>query len=209
MERRERSRLMVLEGGLGAGKTTVKEGLARELGEEWRFYREPGGTEFGEKIRDAVQDNHGYEVTPLGAFLAYSAARANLIAQEVLPILNEGGKVILDRFWYSSYAYQGGGEGVDKELIVALSARVVRGLEPDLILHFDLDPEKGMERKVGCDDADRYDLKKRSFHEKCREAYFELAERYPDRWRTIDASQTPDKVLQDSLEVMEEFGLWR
>lgn len=207
-EREIGGRLVVLEGGLGAGKTTVKKGLVEKLGDEWRFYREPGGTAFGEKIRDAVQGNHGYEVDSLAAFLAYSSTRANLIAEEVLPILNQGGRVVLDRFWYSSYAYQGGGEGVDKELIVALSAKVVRGLEPDLILHFDLDPEKGIERKTGCDDTDRYDLKKQAFHERCRKAYLELAEKYPDTWRRIDASQTPDKVLQDSLKVMEEFGLW-
>lgn len=207
MKERETGCLVVLEGGLGAGKTTVKTELRGKLS-DWSFFREPGGTGFGELVREAVQGNYDYDVDPLASFLAYSAARANLIASEVLPVLNEGGNVLLDRSWYSSYAYQGGGEGVNKEFIVALSTRVVRGIEPDLILHYDSKPELGIERKTGCEDADRYDMKKLEFHEKCREAYLELSEEHADTWRIIDASQSADKVLQDSLEILEEFGLW-
>lgn len=175
MVEKERGHLVVLEGGLGAGKTTVKKGLEKNL-KGWKFLREPGGTGFGEIMREGVQGNHGHEVDPLASFLGYSASRANLIALEVLPALNEGTNALLDRFWYSSYAYQGGAEGVKKELILAVSAEVNRGLEPSLVLHYDLMPEIGKKRKDNCEDADRYDKKEVEFHHKVREAYMELAE---------------------------------
>lgn len=208
MKERDRGKLVVLEGGLGAGKTTVKEGLIKELS-DWRVLREPGGTGFGEIMREGVQGNHGHEVDPLASFLGYSASRANLIALEVLPALEEGVNVLSDRFWYSSYAYQGEAEGVDKELILSVSAKVCRGIEPDLVLHYDLLPEIGMSRKEGCDDVDRYDRREADFHQRVRQGYLELAEKFPGIWRTIDASQNADKVLQDSLVVLEEFGLLR
>jgi len=206
MKEREKGHLIVIEGGLGAGKTTVKKGLEKEL-KDWKFLREPGGTGFGEMMREAVQGDHQHEVDPLASFLSYSASRANLVALEILPAINEGTNVLLDRFWYSSYAYQGEAEGVEKEFILAVSARVSRGLEPDLVLHYDLMPEIGKKRKSGCDDVDRYDKREIEFHCKVRKAYMELSEMYPDIWRTIDASQKADKVLQDSLEILEEFGL--
>jgi len=206
MTEKERGRLVVLEGGLGAGKTTVKKGLEKSL-KGWKFLREPGGTGFGEIMREGVQGNHGHEVDPLASFLGYSASRANLVALEILPALDEGTNVLLDRFWYSSYTHQGEGEGVEKEFILAVSVRASRGLKPDLVLHYDLMPEIGKERKSGCDDVDRYDKREMEFHHKVRESYMELAGKYSDIWRTIDASQEPDKVLQDSLEILDEFGL--
>lgn len=200
---------MVAEGGSGVGKTTAVEGITREL-EGWRFFREPGGTVFGEAVRNAVQDHKDWEIDPLAALFGYSASRANLINNEIIPVLQDvkpGKGVFLDRYWFSTLAYQGAGDGVDREVIMAVSRIATRGLMPDLVLHFDLLPELAMKRKLGCVDADRYDLKELEFHKRVREAYLDLSVKYPDFWRVIDASQSREKVLSDSVAVLREFGL--
>lgn len=200
----ERGSFVVLEGGVGAGKSTVLNGLRRELS-DWDFYREPGGTPFGERVREAVQGRHGYGIDKYAALFAYSAARANLIRGVVIPRLEKGHSVILDRYWYSTYTYQGA-EGVSKPIIWAVSMLATRRLKPNLVLHYDLLPEFGKERKEGAGDTDRYDVKDLEFHRKVQANYHQLRRLYPGIWRTIDASQTPEEVLQDSLKILRGFG---
>jgi len=199
----ERGGFVVLEGGAGAGKSTVLNGLRQEL-PDWDFYREPGSTPFGEMIREAVQGIHGHGVDRYASLFAYSAARANLVRRVIIPRLEKGHHVLLDRYWYSTYAYQGA-EGVSKPIIWAVSMLATQRLKPDLVLHYDLLPELGKERKRGRDDADRYDIKNLEFHKKVRANYLQLGKLYPGIWRTIDASQAPRKVLEDSLKVLREF----
>lgn len=204
-----RKPFLVAEGGSGVGKTTAVEGIKKEL-VDWKFFREPGGTIYGEAVREAVQSHREWEIDPLAALFGYSASRANLVNTEVLPILEDrkpGKGVFLDRYWFSTFAYQGSGEGVDREIIVAVSKIATKGLLPNLVLHFDLLPELAMQRKAGCTDADRYDLKELEFHKRVRDAYLELSLMYPDFWRVIDASQTKEAVLSDSLAVLREFGM--
>ena len=199
---------VVAEGGSGVGKTTAVDGIKREL-TDWRFFREPGGTKFGEAVRSAVQDFHDWEIDPIAALFGYSAARANLVNTEVLPILDgakPGKGVFLDRYWFSTYAYQGS-EKVDREIIVAVSKIATKGLLPDLVLHFDLMPEIAMSRKSTCADADRYDVKELDFHRRVRDAYLELSVKFPDFWRVIDASQSKEQVLVDAVSTLREFGM--
>jgi len=199
---------IVVEGGSGSGKTTAIEGIRPNL-VDWKFFREPGGTDFGELMRVAVQETHGIEIDPMASFMAYSAARANLINCEVIPIL-EGLKqakgVLLDRYWFSSYAYQGT-EKVDKAIILNVSKVATHGLMPGVVLHYDLAPELAILRKTGCSDIDRYDMKELAFHSRVRDAYLELSVKYPDIWKVIDASQSKEKVLCDSLAILRERGL--
>lgn len=200
---------VVAEGGSGVGKSTAVEGITKQL-EGWRFFREPGGTVYGEAVRNAVQDHKDWEIDPLAALFGYSASRANLVNTEIIPILQgvkPGKGVFLDRYWFSTMAYQGAGEGVDREIILAVSKIATKGLMPDLVLHFDLLPELAMKRKSGCADADRYDLKEFEFHKRVRDAYLELSVKYPDFWRVIDASQSKEKVLADSIATLNEFGM--
>lgn len=199
---------VVAEGGSGAGKTTAVNGLKEEL-VGWQFFREPGGTKYGEAVRDAVQQHPEWEIDPLAALFGYNSARANLVNIEVIPILEglrPGKGVFLDRYWFATFAYQGS-EKVDREIIVAVSKIATRGLLPDLVLHYDLLPELAVNRKVGCTDMDRYDMKELEFHRRVRDAYLELGVRYPDFWRTIDASQSKEKVLCDSMKILSEFGM--
>ena len=199
---------VVAEGGSGVGKTTAVDGIKKEL-VDWKFFREPGGTVFGEAQRDAVQEHKDWEIDPIASLFSYCASRANLVNIEVIPVL-EGTKpgkgVFLDRYWFSTYAYQGS-ESVDREIIVAVSKIATKGLLPNLVLHYDLLPELAMQRKSGCADADRYDMKELEFHTRVREAYLELSVKYPDFWRTIDASQSKEKVLADSLRILNELGM--
>ncbi len=203
-----RKPFVVLEGGSGCGKTTVSRGLVNNLA-GWKYFREPGGTEFGDLMREAVQQRTDIEVDPLAAGMAYGASRANLVNLEILPVLDglkEGLGVLLDRYWFSSYAYQGS-EQVDREIIVTINKIATKGLMPDLVLHYDLLPELAMMRKSGASDIDRFDMKDIEFHRRARDAYLELSHKYRDIWQVVDASQSPNAVLLDSLEAMRQRGL--
>lgn len=198
---------VVVEGMSSSGKSTAVRGMDEYL-VDWVKVREPGGTEFGDLIRTVVQQTEfGHPVDPLAAFLGYSASRAQLVSEVIMPQLVDGKNVISDRWWYSSYAYQGGGEGLDRGFIRAVSLKVTRGLVP-LTLFFDLVPEVVLERRGAKDDLDRYDLQAIDFFARVRQAYLELGEQV-DHWRVIDASQSRDKVVQDCLEVLCEYGLVR
>lgn len=137
---------VVVEGMSSSGKSTAVRGMDKYL-VDWVKVREPGGTEFGDLIRTVVQQTEfGHPVDPLAAFLGYSASRAQLVSEVIMPQLVDGENVISDRWWYSSYAYQGGGEGLDRGFIRAVSLKVTRGLVP-LTLFFDLVPEVVLERR--------------------------------------------------------------
>ncbi len=215
-ERIERKgKFFVMEGGPGSGKSTQLSLLAKELGKKWVYYREPGSTVFGEFMRTAVQSRLGgegdpYPVHSYAALFAYSAARANLIRLKVIPALQEGRNVGLDRYWYSTYAYQGA-EGVSKVLIYAVSLIATRGLQPNLVLHYDLLPQIGIERKNKDydSDKDRYDVRKLEFHEVVRANYHQLKFLYPGIWEVIDASKSIDEVKADSLRMLKKHGLLR
>lgn len=199
---------VVLEGGSGSGKTTVIESLKKKF-TDFSFLREPGGTDFGELMRKAVQQTEGIEIDPMASFLAYSASRANLVAYEILPRLrgekvSEG--VFLDRYWYSSYAYQGS-ERVDRATIMQISKLASKGVEPLRAIYFDLDPAIAMERKSGCGDVDRYDQKEFEFHQKVREAYWELVKGSPELWRVVDASESREEVWEQTLGILAEIGI--
>lgn len=206
----ERGKFVVLEGGSGCGKSTQFLYLLDLLSEEknWSHTREPGRTIFGEKIRYLVQDEKDKKMSihPYAALFAYSASRANLIRGFVIPQINSGGNVLQDRYWFSTFAYQGA-EGVSKPVIWLVSAIATRMLKPDLVIHYDVLPEIGMQRKMDAIDSDRYDEMQLEFHRKVRKNYFQIRKFYPGIWRTIDASQTREKVFEDTKRVLSEFSI--
>ncbi len=197
----KRGKLIVVEGGVGCGKTTQLNLLKKDLKKGWEFYREPGSTEFGERVRDAVQGLHNYEVEEYAAMFGYSAARANLIRGLIIPKLKKGINILLDRYWYSTYAYQGS-NGASKKIIEKVSKIATDNLKPDLVLFFDLDPKIGMARKDGKEDADRYDVKEIAFHNKVRRSYHELGKKIGWRWKRIDASKPIDEIHNEVLELL-------
>ena len=187
--------LITVEGLDGAGKTTLITALAREL--EATVLREPGGVELSERIRELVADP-GLHVDPRAEALLYAAARAQLVAEKLQPLLAAGETVLLDRFVDSSLAYQGGGRELGVEEIRALNAFGTGGLTPDRTLLLRIDPHAGLGRIAGRE-ADRLESAGGEFFARVAQTYDELAAAEPDRFVVIDASEPPDAVLNAAL----------
>jgi dTMP kinase len=200
-------RLITVEGLDGAGKTTLVAGLTRELaarGRELLVLREPGGVELSERIRELVKDPD-LAVDPRAEALLYAAARAQLVAEQLVPLLESGQWVLLDRFVDSSLAYQGAGRGLGVEAIRSLNELATGGLRPDRTLLLRIDPAVGRER-IGGRDPDRLEREPAEFFAAVAAAYDELAAAEPDRIAVLDAAQPPDRVLADALAAIGDVG---
>ncbi len=211
---RSHRRFVSLEGGEGAGKTTVlhalRDALQRE-GAEVVNTREPGGTPLAEMIRALLLDPAHEPPAAETELLLMFAARAQHVRETILPALGRGAWVISDRFTDSSYAYQGGGRGLDVGLIAELERRVV-GLQPGLTLLLDVDVAQGRERTRGRDLAtgangpDRIERERDEFFERVRATYRARATAEPARFRVIDASQPAATVAADAAA---QLRAWR
>jgi dTMP kinase len=192
--------LITVEGLDGAGKTTLVAGLSaalEERGERVVVLREPGGVEVSERIRDLLKDP-ALNIDPRAEALLYAAARAQLVAQELRPLLESGTTVVLDRFVDSSLAYQGAGRGLGVEEIRTLNAFGTAGLTPDRTLLLRVDPATGLGRIAGRA-ADRLEREDAAFFAAVAAAYDALAAAEPARFAIIDAAQSPESVLADAL----------
>jgi dTMP kinase len=188
--------LITVEGLDGAGKTTLIAGLADAL-DSAVVLREPGGVEVAERIRALLADP-SLEIDPRAEALLYAAARAQLVAEQLRPLLAEGTTVLLDRFVDSSLAYQGAGRGLGVEEIRALNAFGTGGLVPDRTLLLRIDPAAGLGRIAGRP-ADRLEQAGDAFFAAVAAAYDELAAAEPERFVVLDAAQPPEAVLADAL----------
>jgi dTMP kinase len=200
-------RLITVEGLDGAGKTTLVAGLTRELaarGRELLVLREPGGVELSERIRELVKDPE-LAIDARAEALLYAAARAQLVAEQLVPLLQSGQWVLLDRFVDSSLAYQGAGRGLGVEAIRALNELATGGLRPDRTLLLRIEPAAGRAR-IGDRDPDRLEREPPEFFAAVAAAYDELAAAEPERIAVIDAAQPPDRVLADALAALGELG---
>lgn len=187
--------LITVEGLDGAGKSTLVAQLAKAL--DATVLREPGGVEVSERIRSLVADP-ALEVDPRTEALLYAAARAQLVAERLRPLLDAGATVLLDRFVDSSLAYQGGGRGLGVEEIRALNEFATGGLRPDRTLLLRIAPEAGLAR-ISDRPADRLEQQDGAFFAAIARTYDELAAAEPERFAVIDASQPPERVLADAL----------
>jgi dTMP kinase len=196
--------LITVEGLDGAGKTTLIAALARELearGAPVLVLREPGGVEVSERIRALLADP-ALEIDPRAEALLYAAARAQLVAEQLRPLLEAGDTVLLDRFVDSSLAYQGAGRRLGVEEIRALNEFGTGGLRPDRTLLLRIDPAAGLAR-ISERPADRLEREDGGFFAAVAAAYDELAAAEPDRIAVIDASQPPEAVLADALAALQ------
>jgi dTMP kinase len=191
--------LITVEGLDGAGKTTLIAGLSAAL--DALVLREPGGVEVSERIRTLLKDPE-LAIDPRAEALLYAAARAQLVAEELRPLLEGGTTVVLDRFVDSSLAYQGAGRGLGVEEIRALNEFATGGLRPDRTLLLRIDPAVGLARISGRP-ADRLEQEDLSFFTAVGEAYEALAAADPDRIAVIDASRPPEAVLADALAALD------
>jgi dTMP kinase len=184
----------VIDGPDGSGKTTQVARLAQEYkerGASVSVLREPGATPAGEAIRDLLLDPET-DLTPPAEMLLYQAARAQIVETAIRPALESGHVVILDRYWYSTAAYQGYGLGLDPDAIRAVSAFATGGLEPDHVFILDLDPERGLARLDGA--RDRIEQRPLEYHRRVRDGFLKEAALLGDRCTVIDAGRTPDEV---------------
>ena len=191
--------LITVEGLDGAGKTTLIAGLARAFGAT--VLREPGGVVLAERIRALVADP-ALSVDPRAEALLFAAARAQLVAERLRPLLDGGETVLLDRFVDSSLAYQGGGRELGIEAIRALNAFGTGGMRPDRTLLLRIDPRAGLERIAGRA-ADRLESAGIEFFARVAAAYDELAAAEPERFVVLDASEAPDAVLAAALRALQ------
>ncbi len=191
-------RLITLEGGEGAGKTSALAAIRERLQaqeHEVVLTREPGGTPLAERIRALLlEPQDGDAPAPETELLLMFAARAQHVRQVVRPALRRGAFVVSDRFTDSSYAYQGAGRGLDPEWIAALERRAV-GVRPGLTLLLDLDVRVGRARTAGRDLwPDRIESEQDDFFERVRAGFRARAAAEPQRFRIVDAGQPPEGV---------------
>jgi dTMP kinase len=189
------ARFITLEGGEGVGKTTnlafIEEYL-RGHGLEVIRTREPGGTPLGEKVRSLLLDST--HMDSRAELLLVFAARAQHVADVIRPALDAGHWVLCDRFTDASYAYQGGGRGIEPSVIGFLERWVQLGLQPDLTLLLDVSPSVGLARARNRGSADRFESEQLSFFENVRQAYLDRAAAQPQRIRRVDASGSLEEV---------------
>lgn len=206
-------RFVSLEGGEGAGKTTVLGALRETLqqaGHEVVSTREPGGTPLAERIRELLLTPDHEKPAPETELLLMFASRAQHVRETILPALERGAWVISDRFTDSSYAYQGGGRGLDPAFIAELERRVV-GIAPGLTLLLDLGVSQGRERTRGRDLVfgqyvpDRIERERDEFFERVRGAFLARAASEPERMRIVDAAHSAAEVADAAVAALREW----
>ncbi len=199
-------KLIVFEGGEGAGKTTQIENVYRwlqsclQVSYTVKITREPGGTALGQEIRTLLLGNH----TPSdrAELLLYAADRAQHVTQDLKPALTQGCIVLCDRYTDSTIAYQGYGRGIDLQLIAQLNEIATQGLESDLTLWLDVPAEIGLLRAQNRGKRDRIEQADLAFHQRVRQGFKFLAQQHPQRLHHIDAQPPESQVHQQICSVL-------
>ncbi len=206
---------ITFEGVEGSGKTT-QAGLCcdylREKGLEVIETREPGGTGLGEAIRKVLLSPVNSAPTPISELLLFLAARAQQVAEIIMPAIAAGKWVVCDRFSDSTLAYQGYGRGINVEGIRNINDLATGGLKPDLTILLDLDVEIGIKRAIteksefaNGGRGDRIEKEAREFHRIVRNGYLELAQQEPGRIKLIPATGSIDEVHKSVVSLVESF----
>ncbi|WP_370280058.1 dTMP kinase [Pontibacterium sp.] len=204
----KRGCFVTVEGTEGVGKSTNIEflcSLLQERGIEIVLTREPGGTPMAEELRNLLLQPREENVSEDAELLLMFAARAQHIENVIKPALERGAWVISDRFTDATFAYQGGGRGVNQESISLLENLVQKGLQPDLTLLLDLDVETGLARASARSAPDRFEQEKVAFFEKVRAAYLKRAANDPLRFAVVDASVELDAVQRQIAQAVNRF----
>jgi len=189
---------ITFEGIDGAGKTTLSKMTLehlRDRGFDAVYYREPGGTSLAEEIREKLLRGH---IDPLVELFLFEASRASLVRERIIPDLDGGKIVILDRFTDSTLAYQGYGRGIERKVVKDLNDIASCGIRPDITFLIDLDPEIALGR---LEKRDRFEEK--DFLKKVREGFLDIARQEKDRFRVLDGRKTPEELLGIILRELE------
>jgi dTMP kinase len=196
-------RFITLEGGEGAGKSTLARGLKDALKDrEVVLTREPGGSPGADAIRALLVQGEANRWSALEEALLFAAARRNHLQQTILPALARDAWVICDRYYDSTRAYQVAAGGLSPNVLEQLNA-LIEAPMPDLTLVLDLDADAGLTRSRGAHAGeDRFERKGETFHARVREEFRAIAAREPKRCLIIDASQSQASVLASALDAI-------
>ena len=203
---------ITIEGTEGSGKTTVAKELAKLLtsnGYEVVHTREPGGTPISESIRNVILDKNNTSMDGRTEALLYAASRRQHLVEKIWPALKEGKIVLCDRFLDSSLAYQGYARGLGYDEVLIINLFATENTYPDLTVFFVIESEAGLQRiaKNKNREVNRLDLEKLPFHQKVYDAFIELSKKFPERYVTIDASQSLEQVIKDAYNaILERLG---
>jgi dTMP kinase len=206
MRTEKKGYFITLEGIEGAGKSTGMKFIHKWLIEKeipHILTREPGGTEISEDIRHLLLKHHTEPMASDTELLLMFASRAQHIANLIRPALERGEWVLCDRFTDASYAYQGGGRGVDSKRIAQLESWVQGELRPDRVILLDIPAERGLQRIRRRRSTDRFEVEKLSFFKRARQAYLSRASQDPGRYVVVNASQNVEKVRAQIRSVLE------
>ncbi len=200
----KRGFFLVIDGPDGAGKTTQVSrvaGYIRERNHTVETYREPGDTKVGDQIRSVLLNPDLSEMTPETEMFLYMASRSQLVSEQIRPALKKGHVVVLDRYYYSTVAYQGIAGGIGRENVLQAATVATGGLEPDLAIFLDLPASEGFNRLDR--ERDRMEEKDISYHEKVRNGFRNMAEEN-ERIRLVDATGSPGDVQEQIQEIVRE-----
>lgn len=203
------SKFIVIEGLEGAGKTTARDAVVSELQRhginDIVFTREPGGTPLAEKLRELIKQGINDEpITDQAELLMLYAARVQLVENVIKPALARGAWVVGDRHDLSSQAYQGGGRGMDSDLMRSLKQAVLGDFSPDLTLYLDVTPEIGLQRARARGALDRIEQESLNFFIRTRDRYLALAAS-DSRIKTVDATQSLEQVTASLRQTLDQW----
>lgn len=204
---------ITFEGPDGSGKSTQVELVTkhlRQLGYRVFRTREPGGTPIGDQIRTVLHDVNNTEMAARAEILLYSASRAQLVEQVILPRLARGEVVLCDRYADSTYAYQGYGRQLDFDTLRLITCFATQALTPDLTIYLDLEVKEGLQRKESASSAgqgewNRMDRLELEFHRRVRKGYLEMARAEPERWLVLDAAASVEEINRLICERLEQL----
>jgi len=203
-------KFITLEGIEGVGKTTNREyirSLLEQSGKPCVETREPGGTPLGEALREMLLEHKHEGMSSDAELLMMFASRAEHLHKVILPALEAGNNVLCDRFTEATYAYQGGGRGINDKKIAELENWVQGELRPDLTIILDAPVETGRDRAGRRSAPDRIEKEQNDFFERVRQTYLQLANHYPHRIAVVDASVALEQVQDQIYHVMKQHGI--
>jgi dTMP kinase len=198
-----KGRFIVFEGGDGCGKTTQLGLLEGALTKRHRVLRlrEPGSTPIGERVREVLLDARHAEMAPATEFLLYMAARAQLVEERIRPALKRGDVVLLDRYYYSTAAYQGAAGKLGVSYVLDFAEKTMKFPKPDLVVVLDVTAVEAARRSKR--EKDRVESKGAAYQARVRTSFLAMARRDRKRFRVVDASGTIDDVHRDIVKVVD------
>lgn len=202
---------ITFEGPEGSGKTTVIEGVKEYLSKKYNVVttREPGGIRISELIRDVLLAK-GNEMDGRTEALLFAASRRQHLVEKIIPALERGDVVLCDRFVDSSLAYQGFARDIGIDGIWSINKFAIEDVMPDLTIYLKLDPEAGIERILSNKrDDNRLDNESIQFHKKVVLGYNELSDNFKERIKVVDASQSKEQVLKDTIHIINQYMMER